>query len=38
MPAKNIVWNWRDALFGVALAVPGDAVILSGNVKPGMRF
>jgi uncharacterized membrane protein YccC len=38
MPAKNIVWNWRDALFGFALAVPGALVILSGNVKPGIAL
>ena len=38
MPAKNIVWNWRDALFGLALAVPGAVVILSGNVKPGIAL
>jgi hypothetical protein len=34
MPAKKIVWNSRDALFGLALAVPGAVVILSGHVKP----
>jgi uncharacterized membrane protein YccC len=38
MQAKNIVWNWRDALFGLALAVPGAAVILSGHVKPGIAL
>ena len=38
MPTKNIVWNSRDALFGLALAVPGAAVILSGNVKPGIAL
>jgi len=38
MPAKNIVWNWREALFGLALAVPGAVVILSGNVKPGIAL
>ena len=38
MTAKNVVWNWRDALFGLALAVPGAAVILSGHVKPGIAL
>src|SRR5215471_19198556 len=38
MPTKNIVWKWRDALFGLALAVPGAAVILSGHVKPGIAL
>jgi uncharacterized membrane protein YccC len=38
MPAKNFVWNSRDALFGLTLAVPGAAVILSGNVKPGIAL
>jgi uncharacterized membrane protein YccC len=38
MQAKNIVWNSRDALFGLALAVPGAVVILSGNVKPGIAL
>jgi uncharacterized membrane protein YccC len=38
MPTKNLVWNWRDALFGLALAVPGALFILTGNVKPGIAL
>src|SRR5689334_10564102 len=38
MPTKNIVWHWRDALFGLALAAPGTLVILSGNVKSGISL
>jgi uncharacterized membrane protein YccC len=38
MLAKNVVWNSRDAFFGLALAIPGAVVILSGNVKPGIAL
>lgn len=38
MPAQNIVWNPRDALFGLALAAPGAAVIVSGNVTVGIAL
>jgi uncharacterized membrane protein YccC len=38
MPTKNLVWNWRDALFGLVLAVPGALFILTGNVKPGIAL
>jgi hypothetical protein len=32
MPTQNIVWNWRGALFGLVLALPGAALILNGNL------
>ena len=34
--AGDLAWNWRDAAFGAALAVPGVAVIASGNVSMGI--
>lgn len=32
----NLMWNWRDAAFGAALAVPGVTVIVSGNESVGI--
>src|SRR5215831_8662727 len=36
MSKQDIVWDWRGALFGLVLSLPGAALILSGNVKPGI--
>jgi hypothetical protein len=38
MPTQNIVWNWRGALFGLVLALPGAILILSDRVMPGIAL
>jgi hypothetical protein len=38
MPARNIAWDRRGALFGLALALPGAMVILIGQVTPGIAL